>query len=34
MTPCEAYGAGFLTPILLALAIYIIRNIDKNLEGY
>lgn len=30
----EAYALGFLTPFVLALLVYIIRNIDKNPEGW
>jgi hypothetical protein len=34
MTIVEAYGLGFLTPFMLALVTYIIRNIDKNPEAW
>lgn len=34
MTVCEAYAAGFLTAPMIALLIYLIRNIDKNPEAW
>lgn len=34
MTVEGAYWLGFATPILVVGLIYIIRNIDKNPEGY
>lgn len=36
MTPeiVQAYALGLLTPPMLYLLVHVIRNIDKNLDGY